>query len=80
MESKNPEEIQLDGGACIPFIHRRVAEAFARAGLAEFDVDPPFQARMASCIIESCSDAAILRATRMEDGKTYHMQRVGRAP
>jgi hypothetical protein len=54
--------------------NRRTAEAFAKAGLAEFDVDPPFQARMANGSIESCSDAVILRTTRMEDGKTYHIR------
>ena len=74
LESKTIEEIQLDGGACIPFIQRSKAEALAKAGLPEFDVDPTFQVRMANGIIESCSDAVILRAIRVKDGKTYHIR------
>jgi hypothetical protein len=56
LESKKLEEIQLDG-SMYP-IHRRTADVFAKAGLAEFDADPPFRARMANGIIESCTDAA----------------------
>jgi hypothetical protein len=44
-------------------MHRRTAEGFAKAGLAEFDVDQPGMA--IGSIDKSYSDADILRTTRM---------------
>ena len=74
LESKKLEKIQLDGGAGISFIQRRTAEAFAKAGLAEWDIDPPFRVTMANGVVDSCRDAVILRMTKLDDGATYHIR------
>ncbi len=74
LETKKSEKVQLDGGACIPFIQRRTAEALTNAWLAQWDVDPSFHARMANGVVECCSDGAIVRMTRVDDGAIYHVR------